>query len=113
MGVCRFEVGKVGQPDVGQEADQHSGDECALICERYFGMRHDAPPQFRPALARGTTNLANGRLAGTLQRLLGLNRKYCKGPNSTLLPADIVTFVCSATMSSAITDAPREVAVVR
>jgi hypothetical protein len=50
MGVCGFEVGKVGQPDVGQEVDQHIGDDRTLVCERYFGMHHDAPLQFRPAV---------------------------------------------------------------
>jgi hypothetical protein len=36
MGVCGFEVGKVGQPNVGQEVDQHIGDNRTLVCEGYF-----------------------------------------------------------------------------
>jgi hypothetical protein len=31
--------------------DQHIGDDRALVCERYFGVHHDAPLKFRPAMA--------------------------------------------------------------
>ena len=40
MGVCGFEVGKVSQSDVGQEINQHIGNNRTLVCECYFCIHH-------------------------------------------------------------------------
>ena len=40
VGVCGFEVGKVSQSDVGQEINQHIGNNRTLVCECYFCIHH-------------------------------------------------------------------------